>query len=143
MTGTHVSKAATEPGAVSLTVLEVRSAEEGEEIRRRSRDVATEMLAMPGFLGWLGAVVGDRMFTITAWERAEDPARLRESPAHNEAMRRFFGPDFARGGQTGVWSPHRLNGMWVRCEACGEMVLSGAGPDCRCGAALPAAPRYW
>jgi len=102
-TSTYVSKAATEPGAVSLTVLEVRSAEEGEEIRRRSRDVATEMLAMPGFIG----------------------------------------PDFARGGQTGVWSPHRLNGMWVRCEACGEMVLSGAGPDCRCGAALPAAPRYW
>jgi steroid delta-isomerase-like uncharacterized protein len=141
-TSVYVSKAPTEPGAVSLTVLEARSGAEREEIARSSRDVAAEMLAMPGFISWLGVTVGDRMFTITAWEGPDDPARLRESPAHAAAMRRFFGPDLARGGQTGVWSPLRLNGLWVRCEPCGEMVLAAEGA-CRCGAALPEAPRYW
>lgn len=142
-TSTYVSKSGAEPGAVSLTVLEIRSPEERERVRDLSRDVATDLLAMPGFLGWLGVQVGDRMFTITAWEGPDDPAGLRDSPAHAEAMRRFFGPELARGGQTGVWTPHRLNGMWVRCTACEEMARAEANGRCRCGAELPAAPRYW
>jgi steroid delta-isomerase-like uncharacterized protein len=144
-TSTYVSRAPTAPGAVSLTVLEAGSAEHREEVQRRSGEVVREMLGMPGFISWLGVAVEDRMFTITAWERPEDAARLRESPAHGEAMRRFFGPSLARGGQTGVWTPHRLGGMWVRCEACGRMARADAdaGAACECGAALPEPPRYW
>ena len=138
----YVSASPAEPGAVSLTVLEARSAEEVEEIRERSRAVVTDLLAATGFISWLGVVVGERMYTITAWEGPDDPAQLRESPAHAEAMRRFFGPELARGGQTGVWAPHRLNGMWARCDACGRMVQPDADGRCACGAEL-SQPRYW
>lgn len=130
-----------EPGAISLTVLEARSPEETLQIRELSRAVVQGLLPEPGFIGWLSVIVGPRMYTITAWRDAEAVDRLRENDAHNEAMRRFFGPELARGGQTGVWVPERLNGMWVRCDACGEMGRSAVGA-CRCGAELPAPPRW-
>ena len=139
---TYVSASAAEPGAVSLTVLEARSPEEVEDIRGHSRAIVADLLGEPGFISWLGVVVGDRMFTITAWEGPDDPAVLRENPAHAEAMRLFFGPELARGGQTGVWAPHRLNGMWARCDACGRMVQADADGRCACGAVL-SQPRYW
>jgi steroid delta-isomerase-like uncharacterized protein len=139
---TYVSKSGAEPGAVSLTVLEARSEEEVEEIRSRSRDTVTDLLGTPGFISWVGAVNRNRMFTITAWERPEDAAGLRDNPAHAEAMERFFAsPGVAGGGQTGLWTAHRLNGMWVRCEACDAMSQPQDG-RCACGAEVRA-PAYW
>lgn len=139
---TYAAASGAEPGAVSLTVLEARSPEEIEEVRDGSRAIVGELLQTPGFISWLGAVVGDRMYTITAWEDADGPARLREVGAHVAAMERFFAsPGIARGGQTGVWSPHRLNGMWVRCPACDAMVQPPDG-RCPCGAEVTR-PVYW
>ncbi len=141
-TSTYAARSAGEPGAMGLTVLEARSDEEIAELRAQSREVVTALLGTPGFISWLGVVNDNRMYTITAWERAEDVAGLRDNPAHGEAMERFFGaPGVARGGQTGVWTAHRLNGMWARCEACGEMRQPENG-RCTCGGEV-AAPRYW
>ena len=137
----YVAAADSEPGAVSLTVLEARSAEEIGEVADRSRQIVQELLEAPGFISWLGVLVGSRMYTITAWRTPDDVAALRESPAHAEAMALFFGSELARGGQTGVWSPHRLNGMWARCDACGTMSPASGGP-CACGAEVTP-PRYW
>jgi hypothetical protein len=67
--------------------------------------------------------------------------QLRHSAAHADAMRRFWGPDLAIGGQTGVWTVDHLNGRMVRCGDCGAMVP--AAEICRCGAPLPAAPTWW
>jgi steroid delta-isomerase-like uncharacterized protein len=143
-TSTYVSKRTdVQPGAMSLTVVEVRSDEEKQRVREFSRGVATDMLGMPGFIGWVGAVAGSRMFTITAWEDAESIRELQKSEAHRGAMAAFFGPDFTLGGQTGVWAPGRLNGLCVRCDSCGEMVRAGGGRTCRCGAELPTAPSWW
>ena len=140
---TYVSKSGAEPGAVSLTVLEARSDEEVEELRSRSRDTVMGLLGAPGFLSWLGVVNRGRMFTITAWERPEDVAALRENPPHVEAMGRFFAsPGVARGGQTGVWTAHRLNGMWARCDACDAMRQPADGRCAACGAEVTA-PSYW
>jgi steroid delta-isomerase-like uncharacterized protein len=139
---TFVAADDAEPGAVSLTVLEARSPQEIEEVRDRSRDVVKGMMATPGFISWLGVAVGKRLYTITAWRSPEDVASLRENPAHVEAMERFFAADFARGGQTGVWAPHRLNGMWVRCDSCDQMTPASDITTCACGAEL-AVPRYW
>jgi hypothetical protein len=83
------------------------------------------------------------MFTITAWEDADSVRQLQGSEAHRGAMAAFFGPDFTRGGQTGVWAPDRLNGLWVRCESCGEMVRAAVDGACRCGAELPPPPSWW
>jgi steroid delta-isomerase-like uncharacterized protein len=129
------------PAAVSLTVLEARSKTEIEEVRQRSRQVVQELLPLPGFISWIGAVVGNRMYTITAWESVDAVRQLGENTAHDDAMRRFFGPDFVLGGQTGVWRPERLNGRLVRCPDCGAMVREAE--TCKCGAALPAPPAWW
>jgi len=55
-------------GAFSITWLEARTTEERDKVSESSQKVAMEMLAMPGFISWVGAIVGDRMMTITAWE---------------------------------------------------------------------------
>ena len=139
---TYVTADDAKPGAVSLTVLEARSPQEIQEVRDRSRDVVTGMINTPGFISWLGVAVENRLYTITAWRSPDDVASLRENPAHAEAMERFFAADFARGGQTGVWAPHRLNGMWVRCDTCDQMTPVSDPATCVCGAEL-SVPRYW
>lgn len=132
------------PGAFSITWLEARSEEEREYIVEISRKVATEMLSMPGFIGWVGTVVGDRMMTVTAWETPEAMAPLIQGGEHRSAVRRFFSPEMARGGGTGVWIPARLNPRWIRCAACSKMVDSERSQgNCQCGAALPDPLPYW
>lgn len=136
------SKAA--PGAFSITCLEARTPEEVRKVRESSRKVATELLGMPGFIGFLGATVGDRMMTITAWETPDAMLPLMKAGEHRSAVGRFFGPELSRGGATGVWIPSRLNPRWIRCEACEKMADSDKAQGvCECGAALPAPLAYW
>jgi hypothetical protein len=129
------------PGAISLTLLEARSDEEVAEVRARSREVVTALLGATGFIGFVGTVVGRRMYTMTARETPEDARRIRSEPTHRAAVGRFFGPDVAAGGHTGVWVPEHLNGQPVRCTACGSM--QRAAVMCSCGAALLAPPAFW
>jgi steroid delta-isomerase-like uncharacterized protein len=129
------------PGAFSLTVLEARSEDEKAEVRERSREIVQQLLAMPGFISWIGVVIGNRLYTITAWDSAEAVKQLRNGDAHADAMRRFWGPDLALGGQTGVWTVDHLNGRMVRCGDCGSMVREAE--NCHCGAPLPPAPAWW
>ncbi len=56
------------PGAFAVTKLEVRGEAEIEQVRQYSRQVATDMLGMDGFIGFVGATVGSAMMTTTAWE---------------------------------------------------------------------------
>jgi steroid delta-isomerase-like uncharacterized protein len=130
-----------EPGAVGLTVLEAASDAVQEEVRRRTRSAVTALMDQPGFISVLLATVGRRMYTISAWESADDVAMLRDTP-HADAARWLFADEVAVGAQTGVWTPHRLNGMWVRCDGCGEMVQPENG-RCAAGHELPEAPAYW
>jgi len=98
-------------------------------------------MGMPGFISWVGVTVGDRMMTITAWESPESLRPLMQGGEHRSATSRFFGPEIARGGATGVWGPLRLNPRWVRCPACDRMADSAKA--CACGAALPEPLPYW
>ena len=132
------------PGAFSITWLEARSEEEQEKVREDSRNIAMEMLGMPGFISWVGVTIGDRMLTITAWEQTDSMAGLMKGGQHRASVGRFFGPEIARGGGTGVWIPGRLNARWIRCTACSKMADTGKSEGkCGCGAALPAALPYW
>ena len=45
------------PGAFSMTMIEVRNDEEKQRVRELSRRVGGDMLEMPGFVGFLGAVL--------------------------------------------------------------------------------------
>jgi len=134
----------TKPGAFSITVLEARSPEEIQAVQRHSQGVVEEMLGMNGFLGFVGATVGNRMMTITAWESAKDPRQLLAGGAHAEAMKKFFGTELASGGFTSVWVPDRINTRWVRCDACQRMTdHERAAGSCSCGAKLADPLPYW
>ena len=132
------------PAAFSITWLEARTAEERNEVSESARKIAMEMLGMPGFISWVGATVGDRMMTITAWESMEAMVPLMKGGEHRSAVGRFFSPEIARGAATGVWIPGRLNSRWIRCTACSKMVdADKSDGNCMCGAALPAPLAYW
>ena len=70
---------------------------------------------MPGFISWVGATVGDRMMTITAWESADAMAPLMKGGEHRSAVGRFFVSSLLV-QDTGVWIPARsvLGGSGVR-----------------------------
>ena len=65
------------PAAFSITWLEARTDEERQVIREASRKVASELLPMPGFIGWVGMTVGHRMMTVTARARVVQRCRRR------------------------------------------------------------------
>jgi len=144
-TSTRVSTGNTAtPGAFSITWLEARTDEERQQVRESARKIALEMLAMPGFISWVGATIGDRMMTITAWETADAMTPLMKGGEHRSAVGLFFSPELSRGAATGVWIPARLNPRWIRCTACSKMVDSEkTGGKCGCGAALPGPLAYW
>ena len=132
------------PAAFSITWIEVRTAEEQAAVRESSRKIAEEMLTMPGFISWVGTTVGDRMMTITAWESVDAMTPLMKGGEHRSATGRFFGPEIARSGTTGVWIPGRLNARWMRCPECKKMVdWEKAEGKCACGTALPPLLPYW
>jgi hypothetical protein len=145
------------PGAFTVTCLEARTDAERIAIRDSARRIGMELLAMPGFISLVSATVGDRMMTITAWESREAMTPLMKGGEHRTAVGRFFSPELARGGHTGVWTPARLNPRWIRCAACSAMVKSdrsGAASEggqsdqsntvtCGCGAPLPPPLQYW
>jgi steroid delta-isomerase-like uncharacterized protein len=133
----------TKPGTFGITMLQVGSDQEVEQVRGYSRAIAVEMLKMRGFIGWVGAMIGHRMMTITAWEKPEDVQQLRNG-SHQKAMQEFFSPERYLGGMTSVWVPERINPMWVRCPRCGRMASSDRHQgQCECGEMLPEPPAYW
>jgi steroid delta-isomerase-like uncharacterized protein len=132
------------PGAFSITVIEGRSEEEKKAIADSGRQIVTEMLGMPEFVGWMGATIGDRMITVTAWETPDGPRQLLKGGEHRSAMSRFFGPEIGSGGVTSVWIPARINARWVRCPSCSKMADSDAAQgNCPCGSSLPEPLPYW
>jgi steroid delta-isomerase-like uncharacterized protein len=134
----------TKPGAFGLTWIDARSDEEVARIRDSARRVAGEMARMPGFITWLGAVVGRRLFTITAWENPANTAQLLRDGAHREAMEQFYKGELGSAAHTTVWVPHHQNTLWVRCTGCGQMAdYEKTGGTCTCGQALPEQPAYW
>jgi steroid delta-isomerase-like uncharacterized protein len=135
---------AARPGAFSVTVLKTQNAEDENRVRELSRQIAAEMLPMKGFIGWVGATIGDRMMTITAWENARDSRQLMEGGRHAEAMTKFFGPELGAGGYTAVFAADRVNATWTRCTSCHAMVDHAARQGtCICGATLPEPIPYW
>jgi len=134
----------TKPGAIVLTWIQVNSELEAHEIRHRAMRIIDEITTMPGFLSYAGFGVGERLFTVTAWEDPESPRQLVRGGEHRQVMQKAMGPEFSAAFHTSVWVPHHLNPMWVRCTACGRMAeferLEG---QCECGEPLPEHPPYW
>jgi steroid delta-isomerase-like uncharacterized protein len=133
----------TQPGAFSITMIDVRSEQEVEQVRTASRQIVTEMCEMRGFISWVGVTLGHRLMTITAWESLEDPQQLKRNGTHGESVKRVFGSDFSNGGMTSVWAPTHID-LWMRCAACWQMIsYERTQGECPCGARLPEPLPYW
>lgn len=128
------------PGVVSVTWLDTSSAEEAEQVREIVQPLVAELTRTPGFISWLGIVIASRMYTVTCWESADAVREIMRNHLHQDAVKQFFGERFLTAGTTGVWIPHHLNPLRVRCASCGA--LSEANPEvevacCNCGRSLP------
>jgi steroid delta-isomerase-like uncharacterized protein len=133
----------TRPGAVTITSIEVRSEEEAERVRTYSRNLVLELRGLPGFLGWTGVAVGNRMFTLTAWENAGDPHRIMASPIHRAAVAEFH-RDLGASALISTWKPADEKPIWIRCRSCGRMSAGEqASRACACGQPLPEPPGHW
>jgi len=116
----------------------------GKPIELPGQQIATELLAAPGFLGFVGATIGERMLTVSAWEDAEAPKQVMRGGVHAEAMKKFWSGELGGGGYTAVYVPDHVNTMWVRCPSCQKMADSETPRrTCACGATLPQAMSYW
>ena len=132
------------PGAIALTWIAGKDDGERDRIRAHSKQTVQDFLAEPGFISIVTGFIGVRGFTVTAWE---DEAALKRalSGHHAEAMKGLFGEDFVASVWTSVWSPTRINRIWVRCPSCGS--LEDVSDDHRacaaCGAPMPERPAFW
>ncbi|HEU5001528.1 MAG TPA: ester cyclase [Actinomycetota bacterium] len=94
----------TKPGALSFTAIDVRNDADRQDVFQRSQLISMELLGLPGFIGFLGITTPDRMFTVTAWDDADAPARLRSQGTHSEAVRAFFNGDVGGTVTLTVWA---------------------------------------
>lgn len=132
------------PGVIALTWIEGADVGERERIRDHSRQNVQDFLAEPGFISIVTGFIGLRGFTVTAWE---DEASMKRalSKHHAVAMRELFEDNFVASVWTSVWTPTRINRIWVRCRACGSLedVSDGHRSCTQCAAQLPERPAFW
>lgn len=132
------------PGIIALTWIAAKSPEERERIRAHSRQNVQDFLAEPGFISIVTGFTGLRGFTVTAWE---DEAAMKRALGkhHAQAMKELFGEDFVASVWTSVWTPTRINRLWVRCPACASLedVSDDHRACARCAAPLPERPAFW
>lgn len=132
------------PGVIALTWITGQDASERDRIRAHSRQNVQDFLTEPGFISIVTGFIGLRGFTVTAWE---DEASLHRglSKHHAQAMRELFGENFVASVWTSVWTPTRMNRMWVRCPHCHSLedVTHNPGACSACSAELPARPQFW
>jgi hypothetical protein len=135
---------ASPPGVIALTWITGKDDSERARIREHSKQNVADFLAEPGFISIVTGFVGLRGFTVTA---CEDEAALRRGLGghHATAMRALFSEPFVDSVWTSVWTPGRMNRLWVRCRSCDalEAVSDGHTACSACGAALPARPAFW
>jgi len=132
------------PGVIALTWITAKDETERERIRAHSRQNVQDFLTEPGFVSIVTGFTGLRGFTVTAWE---DEAAMKRGLGkhHAVAMRALFGEDFVASVWTSVWTPTRVNRLWVRCVVCAALEdVSDDHRQCsRCQATMPERPAYW
>lgn len=132
------------PGVIALTWIQGATEAEKERIRAHSRENVRDFLTEPGFISIVTGFTGLRGFTVTAWE---DEASMKRALGkhHAVAMGELFSERFVASVWTSVWSPTRMNRIWVRCPSCGS--LEDVNDDHRscnkCQAPMPERPAFW
>ncbi|GAA3829105.1 hypothetical protein GCM10022226_57410 [Sphaerisporangium flaviroseum] len=119
------------PGALTLTWLEVRDDAEAADVDLLSVEVVTSLRASRGVLGVATFDIGDRKFTLTAFDRPESVRAVHARP-HQRAMRRFFKGGLCTRVLTSVWLPSATR-EYARCLDCDAVVKAGEDAACGCG----------
>lgn len=132
------------PGVIALTWITAKDPSERERIRAHSRQNVQDFFAEPGFISIVTGFTGLRGFTVTAWED-EGSMKRALGKHHVVAMKELFGESFVASVWTSVWSPTRINRIWVRCLACGSLedVTDDHRSCSKCQAQLPDRPAFW
>ncbi|GAA1007848.1 hypothetical protein Aple_044000 [Acrocarpospora pleiomorpha] len=119
------------PGAFTLTWLEVRDEAEAADVDLLSVEIVKGLRASKGFLGVATFDIGDRKYTLTAFDRPESVRAVHARP-HQRAMRRFFKAGLCTRALTSVLIPEAIR-EYARCASCGTVVKLGDGAACGCG----------
>jgi hypothetical protein len=119
------------PGALTVTWLEVRDGAEAADVDLLSVEVVKSLQASKGFLGLATFDVGDRKFTVTAFDRPESVRAVHARP-HQRSVRRFFKGGLCARVLTSVWVPTLIR-EYARCPACDTVVKVGPDKSCACG----------
>jgi steroid delta-isomerase-like uncharacterized protein len=100
----------TTPGALTLTWIEVEPADV-PALQATTEPIVAEQLGNQGYLGSCFLAVGNRNYTLTAWESVEYAESALGRGAHAQAMQimRDGGIGEDAHGLTSIWKPHRLN----------------------------------
>jgi steroid delta-isomerase-like uncharacterized protein len=133
-----------EPAAFSITYLEARDDDAVKTVSEGSRLSLLDMLEMDGFIAATTATIGHRMVTISAWDSPDASRQVMKQGTHSKVMKGFYDGSVASFGYTSVWTKHRVNPVFVRCDSCGRMNREPAGNRlCSCSAQLPEPAPYW
>ena len=133
-----------EPAAFSITYLEARDDDVVKTVSEGSRLSLLDMLEMDGFIAATTATIGHRMVTIIAWDSPDASRQVMKQGTHSKVMKGFYDGSVASFGYTSVWTKHRVNPVFVRCDSCGRMNREPSGNRlCSCSAQLPEPAPYW
>lgn len=132
------------PEVIALTWITAKDGDERQRIREHSAANVRDFLAEPGFISIVTGFTGLRGFTVTAWED-ENSMQRALAKHHATAMNELLGEPFVASVWTSVWTPTRMNRIWVRCVECGslENVNDDHRTCLRCNAPLPERPTFW
>lgn len=119
------------PGALALTYLQVRDGAEAAEVDLLSVEVVKSLRASSGFLGLSTFDIGDRKFTLSAFDRPESVRAVNARP-HQRAMRRFFRGGLCTRALISQWLPAAVR-EYARCPHCAGVVTVADGAACGCG----------
>lgn len=132
------------PGIIALTWIAAKDSAERERIREHSRQNVQDFLTVPGFISIVTGFTGLRGFTVTAWE---DEAAMKTALGqhHAAAKNELFNGEFVAAVWTSVWTPTRMNRIWVRCSSCNSLEdVNDDHRTCRkCNAPMPERPAFW
>ena len=125
-------------------MIEASSDAEVQQIRDVSRRIVLQLVGMPGFLSFQGAVVGRRLTTVTLWESPEAARQIMREGNHKQASSEMFGGKIGRAFHASNWTLERMGELWVRCEGCRKLRDARAETSCTCGTdEVNHRPAYW
>ena len=132
------------PGAISLTWVNVRSSEEAGQIDEIGGQFGTELTEAPGFISVVTGGIGNRLFTIAAWEDEQAIRSALRNKLHTGGVKKFYTEDFLGSFGSGIFIAHRVGPVLVRCTTCAR-VMEQEEPDgnCICGQPVPGPLQRW